>query len=84
MKMDGFLKMSSTVVVWKKLISRMSPSAQKVYRILQAGKRMRVRDIESKVQYSPRMVRYTLCNLKDAGLVVQINGPWWYYYSINR
>ncbi len=59
--MDGFLKMFTAVVACKKLISKMSPSAQKVYQILQAGKRMRVRDIQSKVQYSPRMERFFRC-----------------------
>lgn len=76
--------MSGTVVTCKKLVKKMSPSAQKVYRILQAGKQMRVRDIESQIHYSPRMVRRALRNLKDLGLIAKIKGPWWSYYTINH
>ncbi len=76
--------MSGTISACKKLVSKMSPSARKVYRILQAEKQMRVRDIESQIHHSPRMVRRALSNLNDLGLIAKIKGPWWYYYTINR
>ena len=76
--------MSGTVIACKKLLGKMSPSAQKVYRILQAGKEMRVRDIESQIHHSPRMIRRALRNLNDFGLIARIKGPWRYYYTINR
>ncbi len=76
--------MSGTVVACKKLVTKMSPSVQKVYRILQTEKQMRLRDIESQIHHSPRMVRRALRNLKDLGLVIKIKGLWWSYYTINR
>lgn len=76
--------MSGSVVACKKLIGKMSPSAQKVYRILQAGQQMRVRDIESQIPHSPRIIRHALRNLNDLGLIAKIKGPWWSYYTINR
>ena len=76
--------MSGTVVSFKKLISSLSPSAQKVYQILQTGKQMRARDIESKIHHSPRMVRRALRDLNNLGLITKIKGPWWSYYTINH
>ena len=64
--------MSSTVMLGKKLVTVMPPSVQKVYRTLQAGKRMHVGEIESKTNYSPRTVRQALRQLKDARLITQI------------
>jgi DNA-binding transcriptional regulator GbsR (MarR family) len=64
--------MSSTVLLSKKLVTVMPPSVQKVYRTLQAGKRMHVGEIESKTQYSPRTVRQALRQLKNAKLISKI------------
>ncbi|MFX0206213.1 MAG: winged helix-turn-helix domain-containing protein [Candidatus Hodarchaeota archaeon] len=64
--------MSSTVLLGKRIVGVMPPSVQKVYRTLQAGKRMHVGDIESKTKYSPRTVRQALRQLKKAQLVTQI------------
>ncbi|MFX1286094.1 MAG: winged helix-turn-helix domain-containing protein [Promethearchaeota archaeon] len=64
--------MSTTVLLGKRIVSVMPPSVQKVYRTLQAGKRMHVGDIESKTNYSPRTVRQALRQLKNAQLITQI------------
>ena len=64
--------MSSTALLGKRIVSVMPPSVQKVYRTLQAGKRMHVGDIESKTKYSPRTVRQALRQLKNAKLITQI------------
>lgn len=64
--------MSSTALLGKRIVNVMPPSVQKVYRTLQAGKRMYVGDIESKTKYSPRTVRQALRQLKNAQLITQI------------
>jgi predicted DNA-binding transcriptional regulator len=76
--------MSQIVEQSKKSLSLLAPSVQKVYQILQAGKQMRFRDIQSQTRYSYEMVRYALRQLVDKSLVAQVQTNWVCYFTINR
>lgn len=76
--------MSQLVEQSKKSLSRLAPSVQKVYQILQAGIPMRLRDIHSQTRYSREMVRYALRQLVDKSLVAQVQTNWVCYFMINR
>jgi DNA-binding MarR family transcriptional regulator len=53
-------------------ILAMSESVQSVYRVLGAGKALKVDDIQRKTQFSPRTVRSAIAQLKRFGLIEKI------------
>jgi predicted transcriptional regulator len=63
---------SETFYVLDELINLLSPSAQKVFQILQSKEKMHVNEIVSNSEYSLRTIQNALKQLIAAGLITQV------------
>ncbi|MHA2297474.1 MAG: MarR family transcriptional regulator [Candidatus Hodarchaeales archaeon] len=78
--------MSNKILIVKKTIDNLSPSAQMVYKALQLNEKMHVGDIESITPLSSRTIRYALRQLTDVRLIIQVPDMMdirRHYYAIN-